>query len=315
MSERPLEGDVALVTGATSGIGLATAERLAQLGATVCVAGRRPERLDAAADRILRSAGHAPDLLLADFRHLDEVRAMARVFAGRHDRLDILVNNAGLLNGRRELTPDGNEVTFQVDHLAHFLLTHELLPQLLSASAARVITVSSVAHESARGIDFGDLTGARHYRPYGAYAQAKLANVLFAYELARRLAGTGVTSNAVHPGNVRTRFGRGPGAFAFGWELVQPFLRTPEHGAETPVWLASSPDVAGVTGAYFVDCRERPSSPISYDEQLARRLWDVSEVLCGVPAGTLPPRLEAPDAPPPAPEAAGTAARGSAAGA
>jgi NAD(P)-dependent dehydrogenase (short-subunit alcohol dehydrogenase family) len=293
MVDRPLEGSVALVTGATNGIGLVTAERLAAMGAFVAIAGRRPERLAAAAARVTDAGGRPPETLLADFTRLADVRRLARDFLSRHEALDILVNNAGLINGRREITPDGNEVTFQVDHLAHFLLTHELLPALLAARAARVVTVSSAAHEYAGGIDLGDLTGSRHYRPFAAYAQAKLANVLFAFELARRLGGTGVTSNAVHPGSVRTGFGQGPGMFMLYWNLIRPFLRSPEKGAETQVWMASSPELEGVTGEYFVDCKPRRSSSVSRDATLARLLWEASERLTAVPADTIPPRSPA----------------------
>ena len=289
MQTPPLAGKVALVTGATSGIGLVTAERLAGMGALVVMHGRDRQKLGASVSRVVAVGGPSPEVLQADFSSLSDVRRLGAEVLSRHERLDILVNNAGLIDGRREITADGNEMTFQVDHLAHFLLTHELLPALLASDHARVVTVSSSAHDSAsRGIDFDDLTRSHRYRAFRTYAEAKLANVLFAYELARRLAGKGATSNAVHPGGVRTNWGRHAGVFGIGWALIQPFLVSPETGAETSVYVASSGEVADVTGAYFVACRQRPSSPASYDDEAARRLWTVSEKITGVAPGTIP---------------------------
>lgn len=282
MTDLILAGKTALVTGATHGIGLVTARRLAELGADVVMHGRDPARLVKAASAVAASSGRPPETLVADFECLDDVRDAAGRFLDRHDTLDVLVNNAGLISGARRLTRDGNELTFQVDHLAHFLLTGLLLGSLESASAARVVTVSSGAHFAARrGIDFDDLTRAGDYRTFRVYAEAKLANVLFAYELARRVSGTGVTSNAVHPGTVRSGFGATGGAFGFGWGLFRPFLLTPEQGARTSVYVVASPEVEGISGAYFARSERRVSSPQSYDVDAAVRLWSVSEALVG----------------------------------
>lgn len=282
MSDPSLAGRTALVTGATGGIGLVTARRLAEMGANVVLLGRDPARLAAAALVVGTAGGRPPETIRADFECLDEVRGAARTFREGHASLDILVNNAGLISGARRITGDGNELTFQVDHLAHFLLTGLLVGALEAAPTARVVTVSSGAHFSAlRGIDFEDLTRTRRYRGFAVYSEAKLANLLFAYELARRTAGTGVTSNAVHPGVVRTGFATGRGAFSLGWTLIRPLLLTPEQGARTLVYAASSPEVEGLSGEYFVRCERRASSPRSYDTAAAARLWSVSEALTG----------------------------------
>ncbi|MDO8964581.1 MAG: SDR family oxidoreductase [Coriobacteriia bacterium] len=290
MATGPLDGSTALVTGATSGIGLVTARRLAEMGADVVLLGRSPERLHDAADVLKAATGRDPETIVADFSRLDDVRGAARVFTDTHSHLDILVNNAGVINDRRVITVDGNEETFQVDHLAHFLLTHLLMGALRDAVAARVVNISSGAHEAARsGIDFADLTRERRYSAFGAYAEAKLANVLFTYELARRLGQrTSITSNAVHPGGVRSGFGAGRGSFAFVWSLVRPFLLTPEQGAETSVFVASSPSLDGVTGRYYHRSADTASSAQSHRADAASELWEVSERLtdiAGLPGG------------------------------
>lgn len=286
MNEPLLAGKTALVTGATSGIGLVAGRRLAELGADVVLLGRDPARLARAATIVAAASGRPPETIQADFESLDEVRTAARRFLDGHDSLDVLVNNAAVISGAHRMTGDGNEVTFQVDHLAPFLLTGLLMRALKAAPAARVVTVSSSAHfEALRGIDFDDLTRARRYRPFATYAEAKLANVLFAYELARRAAGTKITSNALHPGSVRSGLGPERGVFGFGWALARPLMRTPERGARTPVYVASSPDLEGVTGAYYSRCERRVSSPQSYDTAAAARLWSVSEALTGAFGG------------------------------
>lgn len=278
-------GKIAVVTGATSGIGLVTARELARMGATVIVMARSRERGESTREAIVAQTGNkAVELVLADFASLAAVRGGAEQILARHGRIDVLVNNAGIYMGERRLSADGYELTFAVNHLAPFLLTHLLLDALRASPTARVVTVSSQAHTSGRG-RFDDVGTERGYSGLQAYSESKLANVLFTYELARRLEGSGVTANCLHPGGVRTNFASGAkGLFALAFNLVKPFLRTPEQGAQTSIYLAASPEVEGVTGMYFVDRRARPSAPRSYDRGLQARLWALSEELTGVRA-------------------------------
>ena len=279
-----LAGRHCVVTGGTDGIGLVTARELARRGAAVTVVGRNREKGEAVVAAIRAATGNAAVTLeTADLSRQREVRALGARLLAASPRLDVLVNNAGAVFGERALTEDGVERTLALNHLAYFLLTGLLLPALHRAAAetgeARVVSVASDAHRRAR-LDLDDAQLARGYRAYLAYANSKLANVLFTYELARRLTGTGVTANCLHPGVVRTRFGRGasPLVRAF-FALAAPFLISAERGARTTIHLAASPEVAGVTGQYFE--RERPvrSSPASYDEDAQRRLWALSEGL------------------------------------
>jgi NAD(P)-dependent dehydrogenase (short-subunit alcohol dehydrogenase family) len=276
---------VCLVTGATSGIGLVTARELVRRGARVVVVGRDPARCENAVRKIAdATGGRQAETLLADLSSQRQVRELARQFRERHGRLDVLVNNAGGLWLERRLTEDGLEMTFAVNHLAYFRLTHLLLDTLKASAASRVVNVASAAHRGAT-LDFNDLQGERGYSGWQAYCRSKLANILFTYELARRLQTTGVTANALHPGWVATGFGGGN-----GWRgrllrgVAALFALGEEAGARTSVYLATSPEVEGVTGRYFD--RERPvaSSPASLDEDAARRLWRVSEELTGVAA-------------------------------
>ena len=284
MDREEMAGRVCLITGASNGIGKETAVGLAARGARVIMVARDPARGEAAlADVRDRSASGDVELLLADLASLDEVRRLAREVRDRHDRLHVLVNNAGAFNSQRSETKDGFETTFGVNHLAHFLLTAELLDVVRASAPARIVNVSSAAHIGAR-LDFDDLQSQRHYGGMRAYGKSKLANVLFTYELARRLEGTGVTANAVHPGVVLTGFGRNnTGLMGLGFEVfhifARPFLLTPERGADTTIYLASSPGVEGVTGKYFVKRVAVPSTPSSYDEATQKRLWEVSEQL------------------------------------
>ncbi|MGN6634286.1 MAG: SDR family oxidoreductase [Oryzihumus sp.] len=282
-----MTGRTALVTGGTHGIGLATAQALASSGAPVTLVGRNADKTGRVVEALRRDSGNdRVEGLVADLSSQAEVRRLATEFAAAHDRLDVLVNNVGGFWATRHLTADGLERTFALNHLAPFLLTHLLRPLLESSAPARVVTVSSGAQALGR-IDFDDLQGEHSYSGQRAYNQSKLANVLFTYELARRLEGTGVTANALHPGVVRTGFGREDPSFPYRalLPLVRPFLLSPERGAQTSVYLASSPEVEGVSGKYFVKKQERRSSRASYDTQVARRLWDVSAELTGVDAG------------------------------
>jgi NAD(P)-dependent dehydrogenase (short-subunit alcohol dehydrogenase family) len=277
-----MAGKTVLVTGGTGGIGLATAAGLAGLGARVGIVGRDTARAQAAAERI-RSTGGDVDVFTADVSAQREVRRLAEQVSAAYPRLDVLVNNVGGYWATRHTTEDGLERTFAVNHLAPFLLTHLLLDRLRSAAPARVVTVSSGAQAMGR-IDFDDLQGERSYSGQRAYNQSKLANVLFTYELARRLEGSGVTANALHPGVVRTAFGQEDSR---GWmrlmlPVLRPFMKSPERGAETSIHLASSPDVEGVSGRYFVGGRPKRSSRASYDTTTAARLWQTSAELVGL---------------------------------
>ena len=277
-----LRGKTALVTGANSGIGKATAQELARMGARVVMVSRSEERGREAQEGIQQYSGNrSVDLLLADLSSQAEVRNLAQNFNEHYDRLDILVNNAGVIQRDRTLTEDGIETTFAVNHLAAFLLTNLLSDRLREGDGARVVTVSSEGHRWG-GIDFDDLNGNRKYRAFRAYGQSKLANILFTSGLAERMSGTGVTANCFHPGGVRTNFGfnGGPGAIIF--TLMSPFLRSPEEGADTGVYLAASREVEGMTGKYLADRRLKAPSDEAYDKDIQERLWRVSEELTGL---------------------------------
>jgi NAD(P)-dependent dehydrogenase (short-subunit alcohol dehydrogenase family) len=278
-----LQGKVVMVTGATLGLGFVTARALAQQGATVIVVGHNAERGTAAVNRIKQETGSsAVEWVLADLSVQAEVRRLARDVQNRSPRLDVLVNNAGALFTRRTLSVDGIEMTLALNHLAYFLLTSLLLDALQSSTPARVVNVASAAHRRAC-IDFADLQGERRYGAWRAYSQSKLANILFTYELARRLEGTGVTVNALHPGLVATNFGRNNrGVGALLWRALQVAAIDQEQGAKTIIYLASSPEMEGITGKYFVRKRAVSSSRASRDLTAARRLWLVSAELTGL---------------------------------
>jgi NAD(P)-dependent dehydrogenase (short-subunit alcohol dehydrogenase family) len=278
-----MHNKICLVTGATSGIGLVTARALAQQGATVVVVGRSPERGKAAVQRIIQESGNSQvELLLADLSVQAQVHQLAAAFRQRFTRLDVLLNNAGAIFLQRRVSLDGIEMTLALNHLAYFLLTHLLLDTLKASAPARVINVASDAHRGAR-LHFADLQKTQRYGGWGAYCQSKLANVLFTYELARRLDGTGVTANATHPGFVATRFSRNNrGMFALLIRLAQWTALSPEQGAETLIYLATSPAVQHSTGRYYVKNRAVESSKASYDREAAQRLWQLSTQLTGL---------------------------------
>ncbi|WCS23422.1 SDR family oxidoreductase [Methylobacterium sp. NMS14P] len=276
-----MRGTVCLVTGATGGIGYETALGLARLGARVAIVGRDPGKLQACADRIRAAVpGAAVEPHRADLSAQAEIRRLAGTLRAAYPRLDVLVNNAGAIFDRRTLTVDGIERTWALDHLGYVLLTLELLDTLKGAAAAggkpRIVNVASAAHYRGH-IDFDDVEGARRYRAMGAYAQAKLANVLFTYALARRLRDSGITVNAVHPGVVNTGFAKNTGGLlGAAWALMRPFLITPEKGAQTSLHVASDPGLDGVTGRYFSHGRPKVSSAESRDEAVQERLWALS---------------------------------------
>jgi NAD(P)-dependent dehydrogenase (short-subunit alcohol dehydrogenase family) len=278
-----LHGKVCLVTGSSSGIGKATASGLAALGATVVLACRDSGRGEAARQEIIRESNNQDlSVGLVDLARLDSVRSFADDFRQKFSRLDVLVNNAGIYASKRVVTADGFEATFAINHLAHFLLTNLLLELMKASAPSRIVNVSSEA-QSRGHINFNDLHGERKYSGWTSYPQSKLANVLFTYELARLLEGTGVTVNCVHPGSVRTNFGRNNGGFmGLTVRVFAPLMLSPEQGAKTVVWLASSPEVEHSTGKYFAKQAEMKSSKESYDLEVAKHLWEVSRELTGL---------------------------------
>jgi retinol dehydrogenase 12 len=284
-----MKGKVCVVTGATSGIGKAAATALARLGATVVLVGRDRGRTEAAAAEIGSVSASPPRAEIADLASLEQVRGLAERLAGLQ-RIDVLINNAGLVLTERRITPDGFEHVFTVNHLAPFLLTNLLLPKLTASAPARVVTVSSDAHSAAR-LDLGDPNLGSGWDRWRSYANSKLANILFTRELARRLDGAGVTANCAHPGVVRTGFGRDVrGLMKAGITIARPFMLSPERGADTVVYLASSPDVADQTGGYYVKRQRREPSADARDDAAARKLWEISEKMTGLaparPAGS-----------------------------
>src|SRR5512136_160405 len=268
---------ICLITGGTNGIGKSTAQGLARMGATVVIVGRNAQKTSQVVEEIRAASGnHTVDSLLADLSSQQEVRRLASDFKSKYPQLHVLLNNAGGTFTTRQLSVDGIEMTFALNYLAYFLLTNLLLDTLRASTPARIINTSSRSHARAQ-INFDDLQSRSSYRGLRAYAQSKLAIVLFTYELARRLEGTGVTVNALHPGTVATNFAKeNPGALSLSMRLFRPAFLSPERGAQTSIYLATSPEVEGVTGKYFVKQKAIPSSPASYDTATASRLWQVS---------------------------------------
>lgn len=275
---------VTIVTGASSGIGAVTARELARDGFHVFMICRNREKGEAARQAMRDATGNDDvELIVADLGRQAEVHAAVEAFTRRSSRLDVLVNNAGAINLKRSTTADGIETTFAVNHLAPFLLTSLLLPVLKASTPARIVNVSSRAHFRTH-MDFDDIEGKKHYEGWKTYSQSKLANVMFTYELARRLEGTGVTANCLHPGVIASGFGRNERTILnILVRIGKPFLMSPERGAKTILYLARAPEVEGVTGKYFDDdTSERRSSRASYDVEAQRRLWDLSERMTGV---------------------------------
>lgn len=277
-----MKGKIVLVTGATNGIGLVTALEIARMGAQVTIVSRNAEKCAAVAEAIKTETGNSVEFIAADLSTLAGIMQAATVFKQSHTRLHVLVNNAGGFFNKRFVTPDGLEMTFALNHLNYFLLTNLLLDVLKASAPARVINVASGMHMGAR-LDFDNLQGEKHYAGFRAYGQSKLANIIFTYELASRLEETGVTVNALHPGYVDTGLSLNNGFFfrVFAKLSARLFGRKPEEGAQTSIYLAASPEVEGVTGKYFANCKPVQSSPESYDKTVAEKLWQVSLELTG----------------------------------
>jgi len=280
-----LRGKTALVTGATNGIGLASARALARMGAKLFIVARDPLRSESARVEIAReSNGAEVRVLRADLGSQADVRRAAAEFLATGEPLHLLLNNAGVMQLSRSETSDGIETTFAVNHLAYFLLTNLLLACIRASAPARIVNVASDAHRMGGALDFDDLGSAKRYSAMGVYGRSKLANLLFTRELARRLAGSGVTVNAVHPGLVRTGLGRNNDAplLKLLANLARPFFRSPEKGAETSIWACTAPELDGVTGRYFSDRREQRPHAHALDDAAAGRLWDASAKLVGL---------------------------------
>lgn len=280
-----MKDKVVLVTGATNGIGEVTALELSRMGAQVIIVGRRQERCQATQERIKRASGIEVDFITADLSALDGMRYTADTVLSRYNRLDVLVNNAGAIYDRRQLSADGYEMTFALNHLSYFVLTKRLLPLFMATAEqygeARIVNVSSSAHFSAPRVNFNDIQRQKSYSAFGVYAETKLMNILFTYALARQLLGTRVTANVLHPGFVATGFGHNMGGLiAVPLKMMQRFFAlSPEKGAQTTIYLASTEEVAGISGQYWDKCKPVASSRVSYDEKAQKQLWELSEQL------------------------------------
>lgn len=282
MSDYVMSGRVCMVTGANSGIGKIIARELAQSGATVIMVCRDHEKGEKAREEICAGRKNLSiELMIADFSSLDSVRRLVRDFKTRHDKLHLLINNAGLIIGKRVATTDNLETTFQVNYLSHFLLTNLLLNTLKQSAPSRIVNVSSVAHFRGH-MEMDDLQGEKEFSAMKSYSQSKLAQVIFTRELAKRMKGSGVTVNSVHPGAVRTRWGDEAGLLGIGIRVARPFMISPERGARTPLFVATSPDIEGITGEYFSKSEVTKSSKESYDESISEKLWDLSVKLSGL---------------------------------
>ena len=280
-----MRGKVVVITGATSGIGSVAAEQLAGMGARIVLVARDKSRAEAELDRLRKiGPGARHSVHYGDLSRLDEMKRVGREIAAAESRIDVLINNAGALFSHRTLTPDGLEMTFATNHMSYFVLTEMLRQRLFEAAPARIINTSSDAHRRNK-IEFDDLQSAHGYTGFKVYGRSKLCNILYTRELARTLSGTGVTANSLHPGFVATRFGdHSGGAFSVMVRIAKTFAISPEKGAETIVYLASSDDVAGVSGEYFYKCRAVKPTAEAQDDQAAHRLWQESERLAALGA-------------------------------
>jgi len=281
---RSLAGTTTVITGGNAGVGKETAVGLAAMGAHVVFTSRDATRgAEALADIRARSGSEAVEVMPLDLASFASIRTFSDRLLATHDQIDVLVNNAGLVQQQRALTADGFEMTFGVNHLGHFLLTNLLLDRITASGQSRIVVVSSHAHKHCGGgLDFDDLQSERAYKPFQVYGKTKLANIYFTRELARRLDGREVAVNALHPGFVASRFGRDGDTGRFGdfaMVLGRPLAISPEKGARTSVWLASSPDVTGSTGGYYYKCKPSTPSKLAQDDTIAARLWSASEEL------------------------------------
>jgi NAD(P)-dependent dehydrogenase (short-subunit alcohol dehydrogenase family) len=278
-----MKGKVVVITGATSGIGQVAAEELAGMGARIVQIARDRERGEAALKRLReRAPGISHSIYYADLLRISEIKRIALEIAKAEPRIDVLMNNAGAMFGSRQVTEDGLERTFALNHVSYFVLAHGLRDRLAASPPARIVNTSSDAH-SGRKVDFDDLQSAKSYGSFKVYGFSKLCNILFTRELARRLAGTGVTANCLHPGFVATRFGdQSGGAFSVVIRMAKALALSPQKGAETMIYLASSPEVANVTGEYFYKCKPAPPSKEAQDDAKAERLWSETAKLTGL---------------------------------
>lgn len=274
-----LLGKTAIVTGATNGIGKAAALALAEMGAEVVLIARNGTLVQQTVTEIKHETGNQKiDFLVADLSSQAEVRRVAAEYLASGRPLHILLNNAGALFTERQLSADGIEMTFALNHLGYFLLTELLLDRIKQSAPARIVNVASAAHEAATGgMNFDDLQYAKKYSAMATYGQSKLANILFTRELARRLSGTQVTVNCLHPGFVATRFGHGTALMGFIMTLLRPFQRSIDKGARTSIYLCSSPEVENISGEYFADCKIAKAKPYALDDAAAQKLWGISE--------------------------------------
>lgn len=279
-----MNGKTVVITGGNSGIGKETAVALARAGADVLITARDPQRAEkAVVDIRSRSGSDKVHSVVFDLGLMSSVRNGAEQILDRCQAIEVLVNNAGLVLSDRRETSEGFETTFAVNHLGHFLLTKLLLERIKQSAPSRIVNVASTAHKGARrGLDFDDIHATKRYGGMQVYSRSKLANIYFTTELAKRLAGAGVSANSLHPGTVATGYARdgdAKGVLAFGVQIIKPFILNAEQGARTSIYLASSPEVEGVTGLYFVRCKPATPSRVARNEQAARRLWDMSEEL------------------------------------